>query len=76
MTVAWKIANLLRKRVERVKGIEPLFMSQVPSEFALGARRQASAQHDAIPGPDGGTSGEGFLGAVEAGQSIKSTNEK
>ena len=39
-------------------------------------RRRASAQHDAIPGPDGGTSGVGFLGAVEAGQSIKSTNEK
>ena len=47
------------------------YQYQEPTPF-----RRASAQHDAIPGPDGGTSGVGFLGAVEAGQSIKSTNEK
>ena len=39
-------------------------------------RRRESGQHDAIPGAVGGKSGVGFLGAVEAGQSIKSTNEK
>jgi hypothetical protein len=45
MTVAWKTAKMLRKRLERVKGIEPSFLEEQAKSSKTGAKTRDFLGH-------------------------------